>query len=194
MLLNKNIDTIALATAKECDNIYALNKIKITETEMIASNGHSLYWTSTQNCDTLADYPAEDLKQITNYPIFVSDTAIKKAIRNRPAKSMQVLQNICLQTTENEIELITRDLKTTDTVKEKNEEICYPNIETLKNCLNGEELITVGLGVAQLEILLKMAKKQGSSVIALSVCKNENQPIPVKFGEITGMIMPHRLD
>ena len=202
MLLTNTIDSIVLATKKTDNSMYALSHVRITETEMQATNGASLYWSPTKTYQSLDEYPSNDGSPFTPipfYPVLIPGKAITKAINNRPKKGMSLLtDNIVVQTTpppdglgKTQIELTTTDLDTFDCVTCKTDSTEYPDIDRLRESIpRDEDVNTVNLGVLELELLLKIAKKAKVDSVLISV-KDATTMIGVEVGPISGLIMPY---
>lgn len=200
MLVNgQKLAAIALAMAKNNNSVYQLDNLYIQENGMVnASNGHSLYWTTSEPAEKLQDFPQmNETDYKADLPVLIPAAGIKKAIGNLPKKlSLQILENIAIDSREEtrKTTLTTTDLDTTDNVIVKRSDCCFPDVDAIRNTERKETIFHISID--EMETLVKVSKKlglKGCDCIKIGV-HDENSPVSaeIKKGEhiIKGLIMP----
>jgi hypothetical protein len=191
LISKKNLAVLAAADKDKYSN-YSLNSVKIDpeKMEICASNGHSL-WISklpTVGDDEFPDAGIESA--VSSKECFLLPAkALEKAAKNLPKNGgtfLSILQNIQVLTDSEYHHLVTTDLETVDDVKVKHQSREYPNIDVVRKSVEGKAAMNVGLSVKELERMVKVAKKHGE--------ERSTKPVVVESGDLTGYIMPFKLD
>lgn len=198
MLIDNNIDTILLAVSKVPTNAYDIDHVQVTENQVCATNGHSLYCMPVVDPTvTMDDYPLKEegnYTPVTEFPVYIPRNAVEKAIRNRPKKtSLSILDDhICLQTNTTHVTLHTTDLDTFDTVASKRKDITFPDTERLlEENQDTEAASKILISTVELEILVKILRKNAKKAVELSIWPNSKvKPMRIDSGDLTGIIMP----
>ena len=198
MLISKQNLAILPAVAKSNDNMYSLDCVKIDPVQncLYASNGHSLYRSNIPDLRN-DEYPDTGSSGVDPaVPIVVPGKALAKAEKNLPGRgTASILHNVNVLSTDTHHELITMDLDSVDVVKVKNKELKFLLCEAIEeSCTDRLDHVYIGLSVAELEILVRVLKKNGDDIVKFSI-KDETSPAIIESidGVVTAYIMPYEL-
>lgn len=204
MLVSKDNLAILEAAATVKESQYSLNYIKLDpeKKQILAVNSHALFTSRLPDLNDNEFIESEEIAENPTEVVYVSAKAFKKAMKNiPPAKGFPpALQNIQVLTSEKHNHLITSDLETTDVVKEKKEEIDFPDVEAVVSSVSHGSKEAFVLSVENLELLVKIAKKQKVMFVRfdyfgpLSPLKIKSEDTNDNTGTgFDGILMPSRL-
>ena len=181
-LTQSNLATI-FAVGKDSIGPYSLSNLRAdTENKKIyASNGHSLYRSEMGESQDLEHDGPE---------VFLPAVLVTKAEKNaKKGESIEVYS------TDKNTRLSVDHGKSQDVVRfEKEEGMKYPAVEEIFGMFKTEPVAQTVIGLAELEILVKVAKKAGAGSVRLKLRGREDAvEVVIEKAGIDGVIMPYRL-
>jgi len=194
MLISKINLAVLECAAKNSDNAYMLDHVKIDKGMMWSCNAHALYGSKLVKWDAEA-YPDMDVNGI-DYDgcMLIPAAALAKAEKNIPKSRIPALENIQILIDENFKHLVTTDLDTTNDVKIKHPECTeWPNHQAIIDSIPKYPESEVVLNVEQLDTLVKVLKRNKQEFVKISLYGGRN-PVGVKAKGLVALIMPCAAD
>ena len=204
MLLQSNAVAVSLAVDKKQENYYNMDQLYINNDMVYASNGHSLYATELAPIAIQEDeWPGNVSVSNLDRPVFIPGKYVAEMSKKTMKGDIPVLG--CLRVHDEEPGMLTiqaTDLEQFNTVQFSDKEKIYPNVTEIMAVNEGCDMAQCRISIAELELLLKVAKKAGLKskdldTINFSINKDSTtSPMGVDFYSadadttIKGWIMP----
>ncbi|MBT9131409.1 MAG: hypothetical protein DDT41_01715 [candidate division WS2 bacterium] len=157
--------------------------------EIQTTNPYSLYWSSLPPAAERARYPVGDHPELTK-EVLIPATALQKAEKNMP--KTKPLSNLGYMdiTSDDEYHYLSTT-NTTDVIKVRHPEEQFPDIDKVRANLPTEPGLTVSVGTDQLDLLLKIAKRQKQDFVQFEFfARKKPFKVTLPNGNLSGVIMP----
>ena len=195
MLVNKKALVLKEVIDKEHST---LSHLKVTNKEVIASNGKILLQLKNPSQELLQDFPQVEGLNSTENETYLNEETISKIEKNLPKRaSLPILENFVIGEDKEKILIFLTDLENDIKITQRKPEIVdYPkNIERL---YPEESKFKVTLSISLLKQLVKVIEKlsKNNKGITFSLTEDNTKPIKIEFKDedidLKGLIMPMR--
>ena len=194
MLVNKK----ALVLKEVIDKGHStLSHLKVTNKEVIATNGKILLQLKNPSQELLQDFPQVEGLNSTENETYLNEETISKIEKNLPKRtSLPILENFVIGEDKEKILIFLTDLENDIKITQKKSEIDYPkNIEQL---YPEKSKFKVTLSFSLLKQLVKVIENlsKNNKGITFSFTEDSTKPIKIEFKDedvdLKGLIMPMR--
>ena len=194
MLVNKKALVLKEVIDKEHST---LSHLKVTNKEVIATNGKILLQLKNPSQELLQDFPQVEGLNSTENETYLNEETISKIEKNLPKRaSLPILENFVIGEDKEKILIFLTDLENDIKITQRKPEIVdYPkNIEQL---YPEESKFKVTLSISLLKQLVKVIEKLSKNEEGITFSFTENtKPIKIEFKDedvdLKGLIMPMR--
>jgi len=194
MLVNKKALVLKEVIDKEHST---LSHLKVTNKEVIATNGKILLQLKNPSQELLQDFPQVEGLNSTENETYLNEETISKIEKNLPKRaSLPILENFVIGEDKEKILIFLTDLENDIKITQRKPEIVdYPkNIEQL---YPEESKFKVTLSISLLKQLVKVIEKLSKNEEGITFSFTENtKPIKIEFKDedidLKGLVMPMR--